>query len=92
MGRDVQNAFDLALCRSAGCSRRAVGVQVFFADGSDRICVAIGGDSTESLAELKPRYDAIVVAAVWRTDFVKLFNLPGGFAIHFRVVAGNCCG
>ena len=91
-GGYVQNAFDLALCRSAGCGRRAVRIQVFFADECALICVAIGGDSVESPAELKPHHDAIVVAAVWRAEFVKLFNLPGGFAIHFRVVAGNCCG
>ena len=32
-------------------------IHVFFGSGCDLICVAIGGDSVKSPAELKPRHD-----------------------------------
>ena len=55
--RYIQNAFDLALCRSARCIWRAVNIHVFFGSGCDLTCVAIGGDSVKSPAEFKPRHD-----------------------------------
>ena len=33
----------------------------------------------------------IVVALVWKADFVKLFILRCGFAIRYQDLAGNCC-